>query len=151
MSEKDCGPALLLLAHAPRQQLCERRFQPFVTFDLAANVADHAAQIGPQRLERPVGARELLGMGIALVPAQGELAHPCIGLSSGSLVARMSVAISGVVLEESRISLRSSGLRSYLRNFMGLAIGCRITSRGNIAWASTGGRADPMPRSPLGW
>ena len=67
MSEKDCGPALLLLAHAPRQrqQLCERRFQPFVTFDIAADVADHAAQIGPQRLERPVGARELLGMGIA--------------------------------------------------------------------------------------
>jgi hypothetical protein len=45
----------------------------------------------------------------------------------------MSDAISGAVLEKSRISLRSSGLRSYFRDFMSRAIGCRITSRGAIA------------------
>ncbi|MCK1565558.1 hypothetical protein IVB08_16535 [Bradyrhizobium sp. 173] len=40
----------MLLAHQPRQrqQLCERGFEPAV----AADVADHAAEIGPQRLER---------------------------------------------------------------------------------------------------
>jgi hypothetical protein len=53
---------------------------------------------------------------------------------SASLVARMSEAISGAVLEKSRISLRSSGLRGYFRDFMGRPkIGCRITSRGAIA------------------
>src|SRR5437773_7165071 len=58
----DLRPALtlLLLAHAPRQrqQLCERRFEPAVALDLAGDVADHAAEIGPQRLELPVGALE---------------------------------------------------------------------------------------------
>ena len=72
---------LLLLAHAPRQQLCERRFEPAVTLDLAADVADHAVLIGPERLELPVGALEQLGVGIALILDQGELAHPRIGLA----------------------------------------------------------------------
>src|SRR3954469_8246389 len=76
---------LLLLTHTPRQrqQLCERRFEPAVTLDLAADVAGHAAQVGPQRLERPVGALELLGVGIALVLDQGELTYPRIGLAQG--------------------------------------------------------------------
>jgi len=67
----DLRPALtlLLLAHAPRQrqQLCERHFEPAVTLDLAADVADDAAELGAQLLEHPVGAVELLGMGIALL------------------------------------------------------------------------------------
>lgn len=81
----DLRPALtlLLLAHAPRQrqQLCKRGFEPAVAIDLAPNVADHAAEIGPQRLERPAGALELLGVGIALMLNQRELAHPRIGLT----------------------------------------------------------------------
>ena len=81
----DLGPALalLLLAHPPRQhqQLCERRFEPAVTLDLATDVADDATEIGPQLLQHPVGALELLGVGITLVPNQGELAHPRIGLA----------------------------------------------------------------------
>ena len=52
-----------------------------VTLDLAADVANDAAQIGPQLLEHPVGALELLGMGITLVLDQGELAHPLVGLA----------------------------------------------------------------------
>lgn len=48
----DLRPALtlLLLADAPcqRQQLCERGFEPAVTVDLAADVTDHAAEIGAQ-------------------------------------------------------------------------------------------------------
>lgn len=40
---------LLLLGHAPRQrkQFCERRFEPAVTIDLATDVTDDAAEIGP--------------------------------------------------------------------------------------------------------
>ena len=49
--------------------------------DLAGDVADGAAEIGPQGAKRPVGALELLCMGIALVPDQGELADPRIGLA----------------------------------------------------------------------
>ena len=49
--------------------------------DRAADVADHVAEIGPQRLELPVGAFELLGVGIVLMLDQGELAHPRIGLA----------------------------------------------------------------------
>ena len=81
----DLRPALtlLLLAHAARQrqQLGERRFEPAVALDLAADVADDAAEIGPQLLQHPVGALELLGVGIALMLDQGELAHPRIGLA----------------------------------------------------------------------
>ena len=57
---------LLLFAHAPRQheQLCERRFESAVALDLAADVADDAAEIGAQLLEHPIGAVELLGVGI---------------------------------------------------------------------------------------
>lgn len=48
----DLRPALtlLLLVDAPRQrqQLCERCFEPAVTVDLAADVTDHAAEIGAQ-------------------------------------------------------------------------------------------------------
>ncbi|UPJ41136.1 hypothetical protein IVB40_28195 [Bradyrhizobium sp. 40] len=66
---------LLLLAHAPRlRQHCKRRLELAVTLDLAANVAVYAAEIGPQRLEVPVGALELLGVGIAaLMLVEGEL------------------------------------------------------------------------------
>ena len=46
---------------------------------------------------------------------------------------------------------RADAAGSYFRDFIGRAIECRITSRGAIACASTGDRADPMPRSPLGW
>jgi hypothetical protein len=49
------------------------------------------------------------------------------------------------------VTARAVAAGSYFRDFMDRVIGCRITSRGNIAWASTDGRADPMPRSPLGW
>jgi hypothetical protein len=81
----DLRPALmlLLLVYAPRQQqqLCERHFEPAGVLDLAANVANDAAEIGAQLLEHPVGALELLGMGITLMLDQSELADPRIGLT----------------------------------------------------------------------
>ena len=74
---------LLLFADAPgqQQQLCERRLQRIVVLDLAADVADDAAEIGAQLLQHPVGPLELLGVGIALMLNQGELAHSRIGLA----------------------------------------------------------------------
>lgn len=75
--------ALLLLAHAPRQhqQLGERRFESAVALDLAVDVANDAAEQGPQLLQHPVGALELLGMAITPVLNQSELADPRIGLA----------------------------------------------------------------------
>jgi hypothetical protein len=75
--------ALLLLTDAPCQheQLREHRFEPTIAFDLAGDVADDAAEIGAQLFERPVGALELLGVGVALMLDQGELGHPRIGLT----------------------------------------------------------------------
>ena len=64
-----------------------------VAFDLAGNVANDAAQIGPQLLQHPVGALELLGVGIALMLDQGELAHPRIrasGSEATQLMRRMA-------------------------------------------------------------
>jgi hypothetical protein len=52
-----------------------------VAFDLAGDVADDTAEIGSKRLQGPVGALELLGVGVALMPDQCKLAHPCIGLA----------------------------------------------------------------------
>ncbi len=59
--------------------LAEDVLQIVLARDLAGDVADGAAEVGPQGAERLVGALELLGMGIALVPDQGKLADPRIG------------------------------------------------------------------------
>ena len=66
---------------ASDQQPGERRLEPAVAFDLADDVANDAAEIGLELAQRPVGALELLGMGVALVLDQGELADPRIGLA----------------------------------------------------------------------
>ena len=44
--------------------------------DLPDDVADGAAEIGPEPAQRPVGTFELVGMGIALMLDQRELADP---------------------------------------------------------------------------
>ena len=76
----DLGAALsaLLSAHPPRQaqQPGEFGFEPMISVDLAGNVPDDAAEIGLERAQSPVGAPELLGMGVTLMLDQGELADP---------------------------------------------------------------------------
>lgn len=71
--------ALLLVKHPSRQRqhAVERDLmkQADAAFELAGDIADDAAEIGSQRPQGPVGALELLGVGIALVLDQGELAH----------------------------------------------------------------------------
>ena len=56
--------------------------EPPIALDLAADVADDAAEIGAKLLEGSVGTLELLGMGIALVLDERELADPRIGLTT---------------------------------------------------------------------
>src|SRR5882757_5061839 len=78
----DLGAALsaLLSAHTlcQAQQRGEFGFEPGITVDLAGNVPDDAAEIGLERAQSPVGALELLGMGVTLMLDQGELANPRI-------------------------------------------------------------------------
>src|SRR5713226_2472823 len=84
MQAVDPGAALpaLLRAHPPAkaEQVSEAGLEPIIAVDLAGDVADDAAEIGLERAQRLVGALELLGMGIALMLDQGELANSRIGL-----------------------------------------------------------------------
>jgi len=49
--------------------------------DLAHDIANDPAEIGSDRLQRPVGAVELLGVGVALMSDQSMFADPLIGLA----------------------------------------------------------------------
>src|SRR6202051_2731172 len=66
----DLGTALsaLLSAHPPRQaqQPGEFGFEPGIAVDLAGNVPGDTAEISLERAQSPVGALELLGMGVTL-------------------------------------------------------------------------------------
>lgn len=53
------------------------RHAPLLAGDPPADVAHHAPEIGPQRAQGLVGALELLGVGVALVGDQRELADAC--------------------------------------------------------------------------
>lgn len=59
----------------------ERRVQDLVLADLAADIADDAAQVGAKGTQGFVGALERLGVGVALVFDQGQFADPFIGLA----------------------------------------------------------------------
>ena len=71
---------LALLAHAKgeHQRMGEDALQCGVALDLAHDVARDAAEIGADRLQSPVGALELLGVGVALVGDQRMFADPLI-------------------------------------------------------------------------
>src|SRR6266853_1205093 len=79
MQAVDLGPALsaLLSTYAPRQaqEMSECGLKPGGAVDLAGNVPDDAAEIGLELAQRPVGALELLGMGVTLMLDQSELAY----------------------------------------------------------------------------
>ena len=74
---------LALLAHpaGEHQRMGEDALQLSLALDLAHDVARDPAEIGADRPQRPVGALELLGVGIALVGDQRVLADPLIGLA----------------------------------------------------------------------
>jgi hypothetical protein len=66
---------LALLAHGKgqRQRLGEGRVQLSVVARLANEVAADAAEIGPDRSQRPVGALELVGVCVTLMDDQRAL------------------------------------------------------------------------------
>src|SRR5215472_13740846 len=72
-----------LCQHAPgeAQRLGEDLFELGITVDASPDVADDAAQIGLEPAQASVGALELMGMGIALMLDQRQLADPRIGLT----------------------------------------------------------------------
>jgi hypothetical protein len=67
---------LTLLAHGKgkRQGLSEDFSQLRIIARLADKIAANPAEIGPDRSQRPVGALELFGVGIALMSDQRVLA-----------------------------------------------------------------------------
>jgi hypothetical protein len=84
MQAVDLGSTLsaLLSEHAagPAQQPGGHRLQPGIAVDLAGNVPDDAAQVGLELAQSPIGALELLGMGVALVLDQRELADAAVAI-----------------------------------------------------------------------
>ena len=81
----DFGSALTLILrqHAPgeAQRPGEDFFELGIAVDASPDVADDAAQIGLEPAQASVGALELMGMGIALMLDQRQLADPRIGLA----------------------------------------------------------------------
>jgi hypothetical protein len=81
----DLGSALTLILrqHAPgeAQRLGEDLFELGIAVDASPDVADDAAQIGLEFAQASVGALELMGMGIALMLDQRQLADPRLGLA----------------------------------------------------------------------
>jgi hypothetical protein len=74
---------LALLAHpaGEHERMGEGALQLSLALDLARDVANDPAEIGSVCLQRPVGALELLGVGVALVGDQRMFADPLIGLA----------------------------------------------------------------------
>jgi len=85
VNEIDLAPALMLalLAHpaGEHQRMGEDALQFSLALDLAHDVARDPAEIGADRLQRPVGALELLGVGVALMGDQRMFADPRVGLA----------------------------------------------------------------------
>ena len=85
MQRIDLAPSLPLplVSHPPGQR--ERQGKDLGEIrsisQLAGDVADYPPQHGTQTPQRLVGSSELLGMSIALVLDEGDLAHPHIGLA----------------------------------------------------------------------
>ena len=74
---------LALLAHpaGEHERMGGGAFQFSLALDLAHDIADDPAEIGADRLQRPVGAVELLGVGVALMGDQRMFADPRVGLA----------------------------------------------------------------------
>jgi hypothetical protein len=74
---------LALLAHPAGQhkRMGEDALEFSLALDLANDVARDPAEIGADRPQRPVGALELLGVGVALMGDQRVFADPLIGLA----------------------------------------------------------------------
>ncbi len=66
------------------QALRKGSLKGLVSLDFALDVPHHPAKIGLERWQAPVRPLELLGMSVALLLDERELAHPRIGLAQVS-------------------------------------------------------------------
>ena len=91
MQRIDLGAALpvILEAYPHRQgeKLGEALLEPLVAGDLAANVADHAAETGAQEFECAPRPLELVSMSIAADYDRSAFGHPAITLPQPHSVA----------------------------------------------------------------
>ena len=73
----------MLLAHptGEHQRMGEGALQFSLVPDLAPDVANDPAEISADRLQRPVGALELFGVGVALMGDPRMFADPFVGLA----------------------------------------------------------------------
>ena len=85
MQRIDFQPPLVLalLAHPARQHQGEAEdlLERPIALDPAHDVARHPAQIRAQGPQRPIGALELFGVGVALMGDQRAFADTLVGLA----------------------------------------------------------------------
>ena len=81
--------AVILEANPHRQskEIGEAFLEFGVSFDLAANVADHPAEPSAQELQGASRPRELVGMGVAPDHDRRALGHPPIALPQRHIMA----------------------------------------------------------------
>ena len=81
----DLGAALAVILEADAEREIEQRaaaaLQRGITVDLAADVANDAAETGAQELELAPGALELMGVGVAANHDRGALGQAQIALT----------------------------------------------------------------------
>ena len=78
----DLASALMLAQPAgEHERMGEGALQFSLALDVAHDVANDPAEIAADRLQRPVGALELLGVGVALMGDQRAFADPRVGLA----------------------------------------------------------------------
>src|SRR5579863_2625883 len=105
--------ALLLRADlaGPPERKRERLFEDWLTFDLAADVADDPAEPAAQDAQLPLMPPELFGMGVAARHHRGGLGHAGIGLPQPDAVpSRQAVEPPDRGMQELGIGRKADGL-----------------------------------------
>ncbi|OKO78829.1 hypothetical protein AC628_12565 [Bradyrhizobium sp. NAS96.2] len=125
--------------HAPKDNLAE---QVGAAFDLEGNVADDTAEIGSERLQGPVGALELLGVGIALMLDLCELAQPRAQKIGLSRLASGRIAPSDATTESRRAIQRNP--QNETASF------CAVKAR-KLPISTPVSPGKPILDQPLGW
>jgi hypothetical protein len=109
---------LALVAHAAgeHERTGEGALQVGVGIDLAHDVARDPAEISADRLQRPVGALELLGVGIPLMGDQRMFADPLVGLAQpdAGLLRQLHQSLAGA-MHELRVGRKGDRLGLHLR------------------------------------
>ncbi len=134
------------------QLLGKNLFEAIVACDLAGHVADDAAEIGFQRLERSLCPLELFGMGIALLLDEGVFGDPRISLAQREavLLGEPHQPFAGPV-HQLRIGRESDRLRLHgrIHDDLGKVGGLGRTAAGRDRKAFLQQRNEPFFAHPL--